>query len=100
MKFGNFLVYRRRGVLLGALAECAPGVAVAADLLQKFCIAIGLRATQDEVEADLAWLAERNLVQLGKAGPLVTAVITRAGNDVVARLVTVPGVDIADTTGG
>lgn len=100
MKFSSFLINRRRGVLLGALTDCAPGMAVAADLLAKFCLAISLRATQDEVEADLAWLAERNLVQLGRAGPLLTVVITRAGRDVAARLVVVPGVDIADTAEG
>ena len=100
MSFHRFVTARRRGVLLGALAECAPGQAVAADLLQKFCLSISLRATQDEVEVDLAWLAERALVQLGKAGPLVTAVITRAGRDVVHRLVVAPGVDIADTSEG
>lgn len=97
MSFATFMAARRRGVLLGALAECAPGVAAAADLLQRYCLSINLRVTQDEVEADIKWLAERNLVQRGQAGQLVTAVITRAGNDVVQRLTTVPGVDVADT---
>lgn len=100
MKFSSFLICRRRGVLLAALTDCAPGMAVAADLLTKFCLAISLRATQDDVETDLSWLADRNLVQLGHAGPLLTAVITRSGRDVVARLVVVPGVDIADTAEG
>jgi len=97
--FQNFMIARRRGVLLGALAECAPGVAVAADLLQKYCLSINLRTTVDEIESDLAWLGERALLQLGRAGSLVTAVITRPGRDVVARLVQVPGVDIADSSG-
>jgi hypothetical protein len=97
MSFTRFVAERRRGVLLGALADCAPEVAVASDLLQRYLMSINLRATQDEVEADLAWLHTRALVATGRSGPLLTAVITRAGRDVATRLVTVPGVDVADT---
>lgn len=99
MSFSRFVDARRRGVLLHALTECAPDFAVASDLLQKYCISISLRCTKGEVDADLAWLGARALVATGRIGPVFTAVITRAGRDVVDRLTTVPGVDIADTSG-
>ena len=94
--FRDFFAARRRGVLLGALAECAPGSAAAVDLLQRYLVSINMRSTTDEVEADLRWMSERALVQMGQAGSVVTAVITRTGRDVVQRLTTVPGVDVAD----
>jgi uncharacterized membrane protein (DUF441 family) len=95
--FRTFIAARRRGVILGALAECAPGTAAAADLLHRYLLSIAMRHTVGEVEADLAWLAENGLVQVGQAGSLVTAVITGRGREVVQRLVTVPGVDVSDS---
>ncbi len=94
--FRAFMAARRRGVLLGALAECAPGSAAAVDLLQRYLISISMRSTTDEIEGDLRWMAELGLVQMGQAGSVITAVITRSGRDVVQRLTTVAGVDVAD----
>jgi hypothetical protein len=97
--FGDFMRARRRGVILGALAECAPGVAAAADVLQRYLMSISMRSTHDEVVRDLRWLAEHGLVEVGQAGSLTTAAITRRGRDVVDKLATVPGVDVSDVEG-
>lgn len=97
MSFAKFLAERRRGVILRALCECAPGTEAAADLLQRYCVAIGLRVARDEVDADLRWLGARHLVVLGERGGLLMAACTQEGRDVAMRLATVPGVDMADT---
>ena len=93
--FTDFLTARRRGVVLQALAASEPGVVVAADLLHKYCIAVGLRCTRATVDADVEWLGQRGLVQVGKTNGLLMTSITRDGNEVVKRLATVPGVDVS-----
>lgn len=100
MSFTAFLAERRRGVLLKALAECAPGTEAAADLLQRYCVAIGMRVARADVEGDLRWLSARHLVQLGERGGLLMAACTQAGRDVANRLTIVAGVDMADSEGG
>lgn len=99
MKFTDFLTARRRGVVLQALAAAEPGVVVAADLLHRYCIAVGLRCTRSTVDADVEWLAERGLLQVGKAHGLLMASITRDGSEVVKRLASVPGVDVSEEGG-
>lgn len=100
MSFSTFLAERRRGVILGALNECAPGTEAAADVLQRYCLAIGLRVPRSDVETDLRWLQERHLVNTGDRGGLLLASITQEGRDVARRLATVPGVDMADSGAG
>lgn len=95
-KFHDFIIERRRGALLCALASAAAGTEADALLLQRYCLAIGMRPTLDAVAADLRWLAERALVQLGGADGRVAARITQAGREVAAGRAAQAGVDVAD----
>ncbi len=99
MNFKAFLIARRRGVILRALESAAPGVTVAVDLLHRYCVAIGLRPTQEAVEEDLHWLAERRLVELGTQSELTVARITQTGREVSAERQSVPGVDVSERAG-
>lgn len=54
---------------------------------------LGVAATRDDVQTDLAWLAEQGLVQLDEAVPGVSvAALTGRGHDVVHGHAIVPGV--------
>lgn len=96
MSFQAFLIERRRGVLLQALADATTGTQAAADLLHSYCLAVGLRCTRDEIVADLKWLGERHLVQTGERAGLMLAAITQRGREVVQRLASEPGVSMPD----
>lgn len=95
MKFNDFLIERRRGVILSALAGVAHDTEAASDMLHKYCLAVGLRPTRDAVDSDLRWLADRRLVLVTERDGFVLAKITQDGHEVAARRASVAGVDIA-----
>ncbi len=86
----------RRLTLLRGLAE-APGRQANDLVLQRVLAMVGHRASHDMVRADIAWLAEHELVRLEKlpldpSGEIWIASLTGAGEDVASGASTHPGV--------
>ena len=60
--------------------------------LQEELDKLGIKASYDRLRTDLAWLYEQGVIQL-ETGDLWLAVLTRAGMDVVADRMWVPGIN-------
>lgn len=72
--------------------DAAPGMALNAPLIRSALESVAVLASLDQVEADLAWLAEQLLVTLERVGNVTVATITERGRDVAAQRASVPGV--------
>lgn len=91
MKFSDFQEQDRRLVLLRAL-EHAAQYRANAYLLRRFCEAVGHTVSTDRLAADLAWLAEQGLLDLGEAQGVQVATLKARGLDVATGRAQVPGV--------
>lgn len=100
--FGDFIAARRRGCLLGALAEAdrgSPGQTVAPDVLHKFLLAIGMRPTLHQVQLDMQWLADHQIVEITRMEGAVFARVTQHGREAAARRVQIAGLDVTELEG-
>lgn len=81
-----------RLTMLRILAN-APGYCANSSILHQSVSAMGLRATRDQVRAEVSWLAEQRLVTMQQATlTMSVATITERGLDVQAGLSVIPGV--------
>lgn len=92
MNFASFLDEQRRSVVLDALNEAAVDVAAALPLLHRYCVAVGLNPTAEQVADDLRLMAALGLLTSSERNGLVFATITQRGRDVAAGRVRVAGV--------
>ncbi len=77
--------------ILQLLAE-APDYASNSSILDMALDQIGLSLSRDQVDAQLAWLAEQGLVTTEKVSTLLRAALTARGVDVASGQAKVPGV--------
>lgn len=91
MSFAEFQTADRRLVLLIAL-KAAAQYRANAFLLRRYCDTLGHVASADQIETDLAWLAEQGLAKAEAAGGVTIATLTPRGADVADGRATVPGV--------
>ena len=89
--FSKLLDEDRRLVILRLLAE-DPGYRANAYVLRPALQAMGHSVSMDRLEADLAWLAEQDLVRVERASDVTVATLTQRGADAARGLCTVPGV--------
>ncbi len=81
-----------RLTLLRILAE-APGYCANSSILHQAVNSMGLRASRDQVKAELAWLTEQRAVTTQEpAIGLVVATLSERGMDVQSGCSTLPGV--------
>ncbi|MBI0530079.1 VpaChn25_0724 family phage protein [Sphingomonas sp. TX0522] len=81
-----------RLTLLRVLAE-APGYCTNSSILHQAVNSMGLRASRDQVAAELAWLAEQRAIETAEpAIGLIVATLTNRGHDVQSGCSTLPGV--------
>lgn len=81
----------RRLTLLRALAS-AGQYRANAFLLRRFCDSLGHTVSADTIAADLAWLAEQELIGTTTAEGVAIATLTQRGLDVAEGRAKVPGV--------
>lgn len=91
--FDQYETEDRRLVILRALASAAQYRANAY-LLRRYCDAVGHVISADRLEADLAWLAEQDLVKVDHPQGVTVAELTTRGLDVSSGRATVPGVAV------
>lgn len=91
MSYRDFIQEHRRLVILRDLNE-VPGYALNSSILADLLERAGLKASRDQIHADLAWLAEQGLVETGTVGSVQTAKLTQRGADVATGQALVPGV--------
>jgi hypothetical protein len=91
MTFAERIAHDRRAVIL-RLLERTPGYSVNETLLDFALEDFGHRTSHDQVRADLAWLAEQELVAIEEIGNVLIATATRRGLDVARGKAIVPGV--------
>jgi hypothetical protein len=89
--YTTFMTESRRLALLGGLRASHQWRANDA-LLQRWCEQMGHAVSTDRVVADLAWLAEQDLVSTQAVDGLTVATLTQRGLDVANGLAQVPGV--------
>lgn len=89
MSFRQHVAQHLRLLLLQTLAE-APGFVAPPAILKQVAGNVGIPATLDQVETELAWLAEQGY--LSWAGSGLPAVLNPRGEEVAAGLSIVPGV--------
>lgn len=81
----------RRLVLLTLLGE-SDGATASVNLLHSALSGFGHRPSLDQVETDVAWLAEQGLVTRADTAGITVATLTQRGQDVIERRVVQPGV--------
>ncbi len=91
MSFKNLLTEDRRLVILRFLAE-DPSYRLNTSVLRTALDAFGHSVSRDQVETDVAWLAEQGLVSVETVGPVRVATLTGRGVDVATGKAVVPGV--------
>ena len=91
MSFKNLLTEDRRLVILRFLAE-DPSYRLNTSVLRTALDAFGHSVSRDQVETDVAWLAEQGLVSVEPVGPVRVATLTGRGVDVATGKAVVPGV--------
>ena len=91
MKFDQYETEDRRLVLLRALQH-ATQYKANAYLLRRYCESIGHTVIADRIEQDIAWLAERGLVERAQHLGVTVATLTQRGLDVATGAASVPGV--------
>lgn len=92
MSFRDFITHQRRLAIL-RLLEATAGYGANARLIAEALADLGLAASRDAVNADLAWLDEQGLVtRRAGAADDVVATATVRGLDVAAGRAIVPGV--------
>lgn len=80
-----------RLVILRLLAE-SPEFTSNSSVLDMALDSFGLSLSTDQVDTQLAWLAEQGLVSIERISTITRAQITRRGDDVARGQATVPGV--------
>lgn len=90
--FGAAMQTAMRLKMLQLLAQ-ANGYSMNHELLQNALGAVGIRATSDQVRAELGWLEQVTTVKLMDVGTLVVAELTERGLDVARGLSIVRGID-------
>lgn len=91
MNFATLMTEDRRLALLCLLTE-ASGLSANTLVLASGLRAVGHACSCDQVEGDVAWLAEMGLVAVEDLGQLRVVQLTRRGDDVAAGRAVVPGV--------
>lgn len=74
------------------LLDDASGYSANDSVLSDALRGIGFAASRDQVKAELAWLAEQDLVTCEQLTRLQVATLTGRGQDVATGAATVPGV--------
>ena len=90
--FGAAMQTAMRRKMLQLLAQ-ANGYSMNHELMQNALGAVGIRATGDQVRAELGWLEQVTTVKLMDVGTLVVAELTERGLDVARGLSIVRGID-------
>lgn len=92
MSYAEHRAQHLRITLLRLLAE-QPAYKANASLLRDAADAVGLSATRDQVNTELAWLAEQGLLRTATLETgLVVATLTERGHDVALGRTSAPGV--------
>lgn len=91
MSLEKTLGEHRRLTILRYLSE-APAYQANASILQDVCNGVGVATSRAQVEADLGWLAEVELVTTEKTAHLIIATLTARGGDVAAGRSFIEGV--------
>ena len=91
MSFQTAVTEDRRLVLLRLLAQSG-GATAGAYLLQTALAGFGHHPSLDQVETDLAWLAEQGRVTASHPAGVTSATLTARGLDVSEGRATQPGV--------
>jgi hypothetical protein len=91
LNFSERIAQDRRLVIL-RLLERTPGYSANESLLDLALEDFGHRTSRDQVRADLAWLAEQQLIATEEIGGITIAIATRRGLDVARGKAIVPGV--------
>lgn len=90
--FAEHLAEHRRLAILRFMSEAigySLNESILVDLLERF----GMRVGRDMLRADLAWLADLNLLTVDKALPdMHVARLTERGSDVAAGRAVIPGI--------
>jgi len=89
--YNAFLAEDRRLVILRLLTD-ASGYKLNASVLQMSLDRLAHSVSRDQVQTDIAWLAEQGLVRREEVGGVVIAHIVARGIDVAAGRAVVPGV--------
>lgn len=86
-----FLPHLRLSLL--RLLNSAPGYCANASILHQSVGQLGLRASRDQVNSEIAWLADQRLVTSVEPQPgLFVATLTDRGADVQSGVSVIPGV--------
>jgi hypothetical protein len=86
-----FLPHLRLAML--RLLDSAPGYCANASILHQSVGELGLRASRDQVNSEIAWLADQRLVTMVEPKPgLLVATLTDRGADVQSGTSVLPGV--------
>lgn len=74
------------------LLEKSPSYSANESILHDSVLALGMRATRDQVRGEIAWLSEQGLVEIEDTPELQIATATKRGVEAAQGMVTVPGV--------
>jgi len=91
MTYAELLQENRRLHILRTLAD-APAYTANEEILVAMLAGQGVAGTQDQVTADMEWLAETGLCRLEDLGDALLGTITERGLDVARGLTAVRGV--------
>lgn len=91
MSFAAYQTEDRRLTILRAL-ESAAQYRANAMLLRRYCDHMGHVVSADKISADLAWLAEAELLTLERQPEITIATLTTRGLDVATGRAVHPGV--------
>lgn len=91
VSYMQFLIEEARLVLLRVLAEAAEYTSNSS-LLAMALDRYGITLSRDQVNTQLAWLAEQQLVRTEQIATIVRATLTLRGLDVATGTAIVPGV--------
>lgn len=89
--FARLVTEDRRLVILRFLHE-DPDYKLNTSVLRMALDAVGHSASRDQVETDVAWLAETGLVEVETVGNVCVVRLTARGADVATGRAVVPGV--------
>ncbi len=91
MNYATHLAEDRRLVILKLLAQ-TPQYSINEYVLRTALGTFGHAVSQDRLRADLAWLAEQELLKVETIATLQVATLSQRGLDVAEGRATVPGV--------
>ncbi|MEM7270147.1 MAG: ArsR family transcriptional regulator [Pseudomonadota bacterium] len=91
MSLSETLSAHRRLTVLRYLSEVS-GYQANASILQDVCNGLGVASTRAQIDADLGWLAEIDLITLERGEGYVVATLTERGGEVASGRASIEGV--------